>query len=129
LPFSVLGELVSRDDPLRKAEREQALAERLQQLFRAGIVELRLHAPRCTSRPGVLPRASELARRMALAGETVINQHQELVHLADPDARRLLAACDGERTHEELAGTLAPEAAHELEAWLDRLARLALLEQ
>lgn len=127
LPFSALSELVSRDNPALRREREQALAEQLHQLFRAGIVELRLQAPRCTNRPGEQPLASVLAQRMAGAGESIVNQHQRLVHVADPNARRLLALCNGERTHEQLGAMLSGEATLDVEALLERLARLALV--
>jgi hypothetical protein len=127
LSFQSLSEQISRDDPGQRSAREQALAEQLYQLFRAGVVELRLEAPRCTARPGERPLASALARRMAGAGEKLFDQHQNLLFLPDADARKLLTLCDGERTREQLLAAWESGSDADLEALLERLARLALI--
>lgn len=127
LPFSALSELISRDDAAQRGERERALAEQLHRLFRAGLIELRVQPPRCTARPGERPVASSLARRMASAGNSVVNQHQQLVALPDSDARQLLSLCDGGRTREQLLAAWTDERVPDIDALLQRLARLALL--
>lgn len=127
LPFSTLAEQVHRDHAVEREERERAFAEQLQRLFRSGLVELRLHAPRCTTRPGERPTASELARRMAALGDIVVNQHQALVLSLDAEARRLLTLCNGERTREQLLASFSGERAPDVDALLERLARHALL--
>lgn len=128
--FSSLVEQVSRDEPALRSERERGLAEQLHRLFKAGVVELRPCAPRCTARPGERPLAHALARRMADVGDEVVNQHQRWVRLPDADTLRLLTLCDGNRTRHELlahwTGAHA-EPAPDLDAALARLARLALL--
>jgi len=127
LPFSALSEQISRDNPAQRGERERALAEQLHRLFQAGLIELRVQAPHCTARPGERPLASSLARRMASAGNSVVNQHQKLVDLSDADARQLLSLCDGGRTREQLLAAWSGERAPDVDALLQRLARLALL--
>jgi hypothetical protein len=127
LPFSALCEQISRDNPTLRGERELGLAEQLHRLFRAGLIELRMHAPHCVARPGERPVASSLARRMASAGSSLMNQHQKLVSLPDPDARRLLSLCDGGRTREQLLAAWSGERAPDVDALLQRFARLALL--
>jgi hypothetical protein len=127
LPFSVLAEQISRDHPGQRSERERELADQLHQLFRVGIIELRLQAPLCSTRPGERPLASPLARLMASAGDDVINQHQRLVHLPDSDSRRLLLLCDGERTREQLLLAWPEQRPPDIEALLERLAQLALI--
>lgn len=127
LSFQALSEQISRDDPAQRSAGELALAEQLYQLFRAGFVELRCEAPRCTARPGERPLAGPLARHMAGAGETLFDQHQNLLCLPDLDARELLTLCDGERTREQLLAAWARGSHGDLEALLERLAGLALL--
>jgi hypothetical protein len=103
------------------------LAEQLHRLFRAGLIELRVQSPRCTARPGERPLASPLARRMASAGNTVMSQHQKLATLPSEGAQQLLSLCDGGRTREQLLLAWPGERAPDVDALLQRLARLALL--
>jgi SAM-dependent methyltransferase len=127
VPFSALSEQISRDNPAERDARELALAEQLHRLFRVGVVELRLQAPRCTARPGERPVASPLARRMASVGGSVLNQHQRLVPLPSSEARQLLSLCDGGRTREQLLAAWSGERAPDLDSLLERLARLGLM--
>lgn len=71
-----------------------------------GSVELFAHPPALAAVPGERPVASRIARWQD--GPVITNLRHEPLTLDDPIARALLRALDGTRTHDELAGLLAP---------------------
>ena len=96
------------------------------ELFRSGIVDLHT-VPGAATSAGDRPIASPLARYEAARGLPLIGtlDHRALSN-DDPSAREFLLLLDGTRDHAALAAASGLDS-QQVEARLDRMARLALL--
>jgi methyltransferase-like protein/cyclopropane fatty-acyl-phospholipid synthase-like methyltransferase len=88
---------------------ELALTDLLAALHASGVIDLHVLPPNCTNVVGAYPKATELARRQAAAGELVTSQRRRVLKLDDPIARFLLQRLDGTRDHAALARLLDRE--------------------
>ena len=75
----------------------EALPDLLHALFWTGVVSLHVAPPQCSEVVTERPRATELARAQAAAGEPVLNQRRRAIRLDDPIALFLLPQLDGTR--------------------------------
>jgi len=103
----------------------------LVEMFVAGIVDLRTAPIAVAATPGERPVAFGPARWMLGESEFATSVHHDSYRLA-PDDRKLVALLDGRHTRADLVAALGPLVAgpsgsHQLEAALNKLARLALL--
>ena len=73
----------------------------------AGMVNLHVHPPSLASRDSARPRASAIVRWQVQRQASVTNLRHETLRIDDPLARRLLAALDGSRSHDELVALVA----------------------
>ena len=89
------------------------------------MVQLHVHPPALSARPGERPEVTRLARHQAAHGELVTNLRHALVRPEDDRGRRLIALLDGTRDRDALAKELGD--ADALERSLDGLAQLALI--
>ena len=73
----------------------------------AGMVDLHVHPPTLASEPAVCPCASAIVRWQVARQASVTNLRHETLRIDDPLARRLLAAMDGTRSHDQLVAMVA----------------------
>jgi methyltransferase-like protein len=115
---------------------EEALADSLTMGLMGGALQIYVHPPRYTTRPGIRPEASPLARLQAAQELTVTNQRHEQVRL-DPMQQAVLYRLDGKHGREALThevqqlvesgkitlrqgdGSIAPPTAKTYQALLD----------
>ncbi|HEV7920259.1 MAG TPA: class I SAM-dependent methyltransferase [Thermoanaerobaculia bacterium] len=90
---------------------EETVADLLHALFWSGVAELHLTPPACTEVVSAHPRASNLARRQAMAGLLVTSQRGRVLKLDDPFARFILRHLDGTRDRAALVRLLDQEVA------------------
>lgn len=104
--------------------------------YRAGLVELHVHPPRCVRKAGERPAVSELARWQAAHMKSVTTLRHTSVDPSGPVERRLLTLMDGAHDRDALVAELMPlvacgkpkdVVAEELERNLERLARAGML--
>jgi len=104
--------------------------------YRAGLVEVNVHPPRCVRKAGPLPTISALARWQARAMKSVTSLRHASVDPAGPVERRLLTLLDVSRDRYSLVAELMPMMAplkpadvmaQELDRNLERLERAGLL--
>jgi len=101
----------------------------------SSLVTLHVHPPALAVAAGERPAASPLARLQAQTQDDVTTLQHARVRLEDPNARRLLALCDGTRDRAALARALqaapaslpAADAASFVAHALPQFARLALI--
>ena len=67
------------------------------------MVDLHVHPPVLASRPSSRPQASAIVRWQVERQASVTTLRHETLRVDDPLARRLLAALDGTRSHDQLA--------------------------
>jgi hypothetical protein len=85
------------------SEEARLLTEVILKAYGAGVVELRLHEPTFSLKPGERPVASPLARLQAQKGSMVTSLLYNTVKFEDSLARQLLSLLDGTRDRETLS--------------------------
>jgi hypothetical protein len=106
-----------------------------QKAYASNLVQFHVHQPTLASTPGERPRVSALARRQASTGDRVTTLHHETLRIDDVVGRRLLTLLDGTRDRAAILRSMSQDGegrrsqAAKLDSRLDRLARLALLEE